>query len=140
VKYLQSTPLTRVVDAAYPESIESRNFAKMVDSFCKSQNEEDWKKISDKLFLWKNNHEYLLLTINKSPILKEITSQSEDLSMASELGLQALQSIESCFDLGQNWYNESKQKLENAKKPRGQVELKVIDPIEKLVNFTFNKE
>ena len=51
-----------------------------------------------------------------------------------EIGIAALN-----YKNDKNWYTDSIAKIEVAKKPRGQVELKVVEPIEKLINFTFNK-
>lgn len=133
VKYLQSTPLTRVVDAAFPESLESRSFNKLIDSFIQIPNDDLKEKILEKLTSWKANHEKLLANIKKSPILKEIESMSEDLKIISEMGMIALSEYGDNVKKDEDWKKEFEEKIESAKQPRGQTELKVVDAIEKLV-------
>jgi hexosaminidase len=140
VKYSQSTPLTRVVDAANPESIEARKFSKLIDSFCESPNEKLKQKIVDKLNVWKNNHEYLLVNIKLSPILREIESMSKDLAIISEIGIQALTDYEGERKRDEKWLNDISVKFEAAKSPRGQTKLKVVEAIEKLVNFIYRNQ
>ena len=137
VKYLQSTPLTRVVDAANPESIEARNFEKLVDSFCDSPSNETGKKITVKLMVWENNHEHLLKNIKLSPILKEIESLSLDATHLCRVGLRALEDFEKKKTIDDNIIKEISSTLESAKKPRGQTELKIVNAVEKLVNFIY---
>ncbi len=71
--------------------------------------------------------------INESPILKEIQSMSQDLSAISSIGLAALQLINENKIADETWVNNSIEAINKAKISRGQVELMVVSPIEKLV-------
>jgi len=134
VKYLQSTPLTRTVDAARPESITARKFDKTVDNYIAGKSEECLNKIKFCLEKWNANHEKLKEIIILSPILKEVESMSEDLSVISGLCLQVIETNGQNLKNSENMINEYKQKIENAKKPRGQTELKVVSGIERLID------
>jgi len=140
VKYLQSTPLTRVVDAANPESIEARDFTKLVDAFCESPKDKVGQNIAAKLTVWENNHENLLKNIKLSPILKEIESLSLDAANVSRIGLQALSDFETKTTVDDKVLSEITAALTAAKKPRGQTELKIVDATEKLVNFVYKSK
>ncbi len=118
--------------------MEARKFGKLVDSFCESPNDEKRLKISDKLNLWKNNHVKLLTNIKSSPILKEIESMSKDLMTISEVGIQVLNDCKNDTKKDEMWVKKITEKLDAAKKPRGQTELKIISAIENLVNFVKN--
>ena len=138
VKYTQATPLTRVVDAAYPESMQARNFNKLIDMYIESSDEDLKFQILERLYIWKNNHENLLANIELSPILREIELLSDDLKTISEIGIKALSDYINNIKQDEKWLMEIKAKIDEAKKPRGQTELKVVDAIEKLVNFIYN--
>jgi hexosaminidase len=138
VKYTQASPLTRVVDAAYPESMQARSFNKLVDKYIETTNEELKLKLFERFNIWKNNHENLVANIAASPVLKEIESLSEDLMIISRIGITALTDYSNYIKHDEKWLNEVKAKIESAKKPRGQTELKVVNAIEKLVNFVYS--
>ena len=70
-------------------------------------------------------------------MLKEIESLSLDASNVSRVGLQALSDFEKKNTIDKNIFNEITLTLENAKKPRGQTELMIVDAVEKLVNFIY---
>ncbi len=132
--YTSFAPLTRVVDAAVPDAETARNFRNTVDDFLDNNSDNSLSDmIKQQLTLWKNNDANLEEIINESPVLKEIQSMSEDLSTISSIGLEALDFIVNNKSADVAWMNESMQAINKAKASRGQVELMVIVPIEKLV-------
>lgn len=138
VSYTQYSPLTRVVDAARAESMTARKFNKLVDEFLENQSESLKEEIISWLELWNKNHADLVKTIQLSPILKEIESMSKDLETVSGIGLEVLVHIKEKSKPDQEWINNTLQKLEKAKEPRGQTELKIVNGIEKLVKLAAN--
>ena len=90
---------------------------------------ESWLK------LWQKNHSRLIVTIRKSPILDEIESLSEDLSRVSIIGLEALSYIKKRRIADSGWLAYALNSLAESKIPRGQTELMIITPVEKLVNY-----
>jgi hexosaminidase len=139
VTYTSYSPLTRVVDAARPESMTARNFSKMVNDFIENPQRSRAEVIKYWLDLWRRNHENLLEIIQRSPILKEIVTMSEDLAAISATGLEAVEYIYKNKNASKRWRKSSLKLIENARKPRGQVELMVVDSIEKLVQAAMNK-
>jgi len=133
VKYTQSSPLTRVVDAARPESRVARHFNQLIDQYLAERQSEQAQEIAQWLKLWQRNHAKLLPVIQKSPILAEIESLSEDLAKVAETGQDALEHLETNRKTSWFWYKASQNCMQAARKPRGQVELTILNAIEKLV-------
>lgn len=131
-------PLTRVVDAARPDSKTARKFNTLVDQLVLEGAINDGKlsRIITWLNLWKNNHAQLLETIKVSPILKEIESLSEDLSKCAIVGLEALDYVKKGEFPNTEWIDIQLDILKKAETPRGESELVVIKSIEKLVRLT----
>lgn len=134
VKYTATSPLTRVVDAARPESMVAREFATLVDSLIANPNDQNQYRVSEQLKFWKRNHLELEKVIAQSPVLREIESLSRDLSDVCEVGLLAGKYFISGTQPSDMWVERNLELLTAAKKSRGQVELVIIDPIIKLVN------
>ncbi|MHB1687864.1 MAG: beta-N-acetylhexosaminidase [Ignavibacteriaceae bacterium] len=136
--YTSYSPLTRVVDAAVPDAEVARNFRDIVDNYLVGNlnDENSIKSIEQNLIIWRDNYAQLEKTIEKSPILKEIESLSKDLSGISLIGLQALEDIKNNKKANADWVQNSLEVIKNAKAPRGQIELMVISPIEKLIKRT----
>ncbi len=133
--YTSFSPLTRVVDAAVPDAEAARNFRYLVDDFLTRniQDENNIKQIEKQLILWKNIDARLNAIIKRSPILLEVKPLSKELSDISAIGLQALEHIKNKTKVDSNWVNESLGRIKEAKQPQGQVELRVVSPVEKLV-------
>ncbi len=133
--YTSYAPLTRVVDAAVPDPETARNFNYSVDDFLsgKLDDGQSANQIKQKLILWRDNDTQLEETIKKSPILDEIAPLSKELSDISSIGLQALNYLMNNKSADFDWMKKSLIQLKNADKPMGQVKLKVVLPIKKLV-------
>lgn len=141
VGYTVFSPLTRAVDAAIPDAKVAREFRKKVDQFLDYQNKEIAEDLKKWFILWKNNHIQLKPIMDQSPILREIESLSVDLALVAEIGLETLELISNLGRAPENWIEEKMGILEKAKKPRGDAELMIISPIEKLLEkINQNKE
>ena len=126
-------PLTRVVDAARPDPATPREFGKLVDNYIKTPNPETAEAIENWLKIWQANHKQLLEIIKVSPVLKEIETLSEDLSKCATIGLESLNYLKKNQKPEQNWIDVQIKILEEARIPRGETDLLVVDSIEKLV-------
>lgn len=133
VHYTATSPLTRVVDAAPPESMRARAFRQAVDSLLNNPVEARQVMVADQLLLWKQNHSRFVEILPQSPILREVESLSADLFTVAEIGLSAGRYYSSGEKPSQMWTERMLEVLQNARKPRGQVELVIVDAIEKLV-------
>jgi len=133
--YTQFSPLTRVVDAARPDAKIARHFRNLVDSLLTNNGNGNGQlqRVKNYLTRWKENHERLRLTIKKAPVLKEIESMSEDLSITAGIALESFKYLENQQKADSIWIASSLEKLKNAQAPRGQTELMIIPAVEKLV-------
>ena len=135
--YTFYSPLTRIVDAAAPESLIARDFRFMVSDFLSTLKNSNVtamaENLKQQLITWKENHAKLLPVIDENPALKEIETLSEDLSKLSVIGLEALDNLLSGKKGDASWLEQSRKTLEEAKKPRGHGELVIITGIEQLV-------
>ena len=135
-KQTRFTPLSRVVDAARPDAPVARHFREAVDRFLRDSGQERAtieKSIRARLQQWKENHQRLLPLFGYSPVLREVQGLSQDLARVAEIGLQALQWLDSGKTAPRAWRDQSLRVLEEASAPRGQAELAVLEGIEKLV-------
>ncbi|HCK99186.1 MAG TPA: beta-hexosaminidase [Candidatus Marinimicrobia bacterium] len=139
ITYTSYSPYTRVVDAARPESMTARRFNQLADQFIESPTPAAAQELTDLLEIWKNNHASLKPIIAKSPILQEIETMSADLQELAVTGLVAVRAYRKHKNLSKKQIESARALLEKAKKPRGQVELMVVDSIEKLVQAAMNK-
>jgi len=133
VTYYSYSPYTRVVDAARPESMTARSFARKVEAFLTAPSGPEGGEILNQLALWQENHARLLQTMAKAPAIREMESLSRDLADLAAAGLQAAEAIQEGRKLGGEWGAVQKEAIERAKKPRGQTELMVVEPIARLI-------
>jgi len=133
VKYTSYSPYTRCVDAARPESMTARRFTKMLNELVETGNMNNIAAIGADLQLWRANHAKLVKIIALSPILGEMESLSADLAAISEIGLKALDYAQKGKKAPAKWVTESLEACKKAKAPRGQTELRIVEPIEKLL-------
>ena len=134
--YTSYSPLTRVVDVAVPDARAARIFRNLVEAYVNSGTKDAAAKedIIAWLLLWSKNHDNLKPVIDKSPILKEIESLSEDLAAIAKTGLQAMDLAEKKRTADPEWLNRSWERLERAGRSRGQTELMIVGAIEMLVH------
>ncbi|MCB9059024.1 MAG: family 20 glycosylhydrolase [Calditrichae bacterium] len=129
-------PLTRVVDAARPDPRTARKFDQLVDSLIihSGKNHSEMDALKGWLNRWKDNHSKLSEIIKKSPILKEIEIQSQNLSRCAVIGLQILEHIKKGIKPDETWINNQSEIIKNAQIPKGETELLVANSLEKLLN------
>ena len=126
--YNSFTPLNRLVDAARPESIEAREFAKLV---------EDWRaneaRIRKVLTKWRDSTVELVPLMQRSNLLQEDLPLAENLSSAGIVGLQALDYLDSGKPAPQAWVEQQQAMLSQAAKPQAELLLMIVPSVRKLV-------
>jgi len=123
------TPLTRLADATPPESRVAREFEFIIDELISGKTDVI-QDIKDYLLLWIENHPNYVNLVERVPILKESAKLSLDLSNISKIGLQALSaSVKHTED----WKHNAFTTLDAASASHMECELKVVEPIRKLV-------
>ncbi len=121
------SPLTRAVDAARPDARGAREFRNLVALYQKERKIRT--QLEARLRLWADNHAALVSIINRSPILREVSTLSLDLSRVATIALDAIESP------GKPLNEQQKAALEEAKKPRAQLQLVIVSSIEDLVRL-----
>jgi len=133
VTYTSYSPYTRCVDAARPESMTARRFSQWVDALLNNGEKENMEKIKKCLLRWQQNHADLSPIMDNSPVLWEMRNMSEDLAELAGVGLAALKYYDRGKKPRQKWTVQAREICERAREPRGQTELMLVEPIEKLI-------
>ncbi len=137
--YTSASPFTRVVDAARPDSKAARDFRMHVDEFLANRaNVELRSTLVAWLKKWEANHALLSGLIQKSPVLKEIGPQSENLSRTAAIGLQALAAVAGDKKWESAAAAASLQYLEKAKGAVAETELMIVAGVLKLAQAAQN--
>jgi len=132
----QMTPLTRLVDAAKPESATGRSFAKAVDEFLSDApnfraHRED---MTAKLNRWRDVNDALTPMFARSPVLHEAEPLAKDLSQISQAGLDAISQLASGNPAKPEWRDATLAMLAEAvKHDQAAVGLSIIPSVKQLV-------
>lgn len=139
--YTVFSPYTKLADVAIPDQKKARVFRQQVDQYLAAIRDQAGgstargleRFLTADLEKWKANHEKLLVTIRKSPVLKEAEGLSENLSIISATGLEALRYIRMGESPSRGWLEQALAKTEMAREQGGRCELQVVTAIEKLI-------
>ena len=116
--YSSLVPLNRMVDAVLPESEIARKFGDTVARAIANPagSTEDFQQIRGLLSVWKDNATGLKPIVGQSFLLKEIEPLTETLSKSTEMGLQALDYLESRQRPPEDWKGKAALIIELAEK------------------------
>jgi len=134
-KHTQFSPLTRMVDAAWPDTQPAREFGRTVEQLIASDF-QDWDALNaayDALEAWRNNHAALEATLQNSSALFEIAPISVALAEVASIGFEALERAVAGAAANKDWLDLKLASLEAARESHGQTELVIIDPVVDLV-------
>ena len=128
-------PLTHMIDAVYPESETAREFSTVVQQFVQSgyKDRAAAAKIRSWLTLWRDNDVKLRPLLPQSALLQENIPVSQNLSMLSAAGLQALDYLEKGQPEPDLWKTQQLAVIEQANKPTAGLLLMVVTPVQQLV-------
>ncbi|WP_263452126.1 beta-N-acetylhexosaminidase [Hyalangium gracile] len=131
----QGMPLTRLVDAARPESLEARALWSSVDDLLSDAPRFDRgaERLTRTFHQWREFHPELRQLLDNSPALHEARPLADALLLMAQTGLEALASLESGTTPRPGWREEALQRLNEAARPHGQVELATLQPLRELV-------
>lgn len=129
-------PLTRLIDAVYPESDAAREFSSLVQQFVRSgyKDQETEEQIRTWLILWRDNDAKLHPLLQQSALLQEDVPVSQNLAMVAAAGLQALDYLDKGLPEPDLWKAQQTAVIEQAKKPLAGLLLQVVAPVERLVD------
>jgi hexosaminidase len=129
--YTSFSPLTRLVDAAWPDAGPARRFRRSVERLLDGDLSES-AEVRAALQLWQGNHAVVAPILADSPALAEMTSLSRDLEAVATIGLEALDALTNETEKDAEWLAQQLSVMEAAREPRGEAELMVVDPVRDL--------
>ncbi len=134
-KHIQFSPLTRMVDAAWPDAKPAREFGWAMERLIASDfaDGKDLEAVHGSLVRWRDNHAVLEPTLRSSPTLAEIEPMSMALDEVSTIGLEALDLATADISVTKEWLENRLDTLRMAGESHGQTELVMIEPITDLV-------
>jgi hexosaminidase len=129
------TPLTRLVDAVSADSRGSREFGLLVDGMLSDAPSlsRNRKVIGEILTSWRDASPSLTALVERSPILHEAEQLPKDLSDIGLAGLEALSYISAGQPPPPGWKEAKLSRLDEAARPKADVEFAVTGPVRKLV-------
>jgi hexosaminidase len=134
-KHTQFSPLTRMVDAAWPDAGPAREFRWEVRRLIESDfaDETNLEMVRSALVTWRDNHAALEETLRTSPALADIAPMSVALAEVSIIALEALDRATARTAATRDWLDLRLEGLNAARESHGQTELVIIDPVVDLV-------
>jgi hexosaminidase len=128
-------PLTRMIDAVYPESDVARRFSDMVEAFAQSgyRDANLAAELRSCLERWRDNDRKLHPLLESSSLLEEDIALSQNLSAVGTAGLGALDYLEKGQTAPDSWKSGQLAALAQAKARSADLLLMVAAPVERLV-------
>jgi hexosaminidase len=131
--YTSLAPLTRFVDACFPESLEAREFRKTVENYIETRQPEAARKIINYLAGL-----YIIVPLIETvseqiPSLREIRPLADDLTHLSFIALYTLQLAEGGEKISNSWIETQKIMIQEIKKPKAECLLAIIPAVELLL-------
>jgi hexosaminidase len=130
-----ATPMNRVVDAVPLESDAGRRFVDLVDQFVASSCHDAAAeaRLRAQLLAWRDNDAILQPLVQRSFLVKEVATNSQDLSALGAAGLAALDVIAKGQPAPDAWKAQQLAILEQVKKPKAQLLLIPAPSVQKLI-------
>ena len=128
-------PLTRMIDAVYPESDVARQFGNLVQGYIQGglKDPATEAQIRAQLTLWRDNDAKLQPLLGQSFLLQEDAPLSQNLSAVAAAGLQALDYLDKGQTAPDAWKTQQAAFFEEAKKRQADMLLMVVTPVQRLV-------
>jgi hexosaminidase len=128
-------PMTRLIDAARPDSVAGRRFAAMIDDMLADapglMRSRD--RISSTLSEWRDVRPSLGVLIQTSPALSEAAELPGELAELGNTGLEALSYLTADLSPPPGWREAKLAFIERAAKPKAEVEFAVITSVKRLI-------
>lgn len=131
------TPLNRLDDVVPPESDTAREFDGMAKRIASGKaTQEDWQQARQWLVLWRDNDARLQPLLKRSFLTQDLEPVSRSLSQVAEIGLQALDALQSNRTVSAEVRQRNIAFLDNAAKPQSVLLLMVAPSVQRLVDAT----
>jgi len=133
IAYTTSIPMSRVVDISIPDAPDAVKFNIAMDNYLKNRNDSLKRMIFAQLVIWNENHKQLKTIISKTPALKEIEVQSQDIENLGKIGLEALFSFDANTAVTPEWKKTRLDEITAIKAKKFETEIAFIISIEKII-------
>jgi hexosaminidase len=129
-KYTTLTPLNRFVDAARPES----ELVRRMQQAAGRRSADDIHQLRARFREWIDNDAHFQAMVDGDSFLPELVPLSKNLKAVGEIGLKALQYVESKTSPPADWVAQQNQALDAMEQPVAEVILAAVRPVRALVN------
>jgi hexosaminidase len=131
-------PLTRMIDAVYPESDVARHFNDLVQTFIQSgyKDQPTEMQIRSQLTTWRDNDARLHPLLTQTFLLQEDLPLSQSLSAVGQAGLQALDYLDKGQTPPDSWKTQQLAVIAQAKTRQADLLLMVAAPVQQLVEMS----
>ncbi len=128
-------PLTRMIDAVYPESDVARHFNDVLQTFMKSGYKDQAAEAQLRVWLitWRDNDARLHPLLDQTFLLQEDAPLSQNLSALGAAGLQALDYLDKGQTAPDSWKTEQIAVIDRAGTRQADLLLMVVTPVRELV-------
>jgi hexosaminidase len=128
-------PLTRMIDAVYPESDAARQFSDLVQTFAQGGFKDKAYEAQIRMWLttWRDNDGGLHPLLAQSYLLQEDVTLSQNLSALSAAGLQALDYLDKGQPAPDAWKSQQQAVIAQAKMRQADMLLMIAAPVEQLI-------
>ncbi len=128
-------PMTRMIDAVYPESDVARQFGDLVQTFAQSGYKDQAAEAQIRMWLttWRDNDARLHPLLEQSYLLQEDEPLSQSLSALGAAGLQALDYLDKAQPAPDSWKTQQLAVIAQAKTRQADMLLMVVAPVQQLV-------
>ena len=128
-------PLTRMIDAVYPESDVARHFSDLVQTFIKSSYKDLATETEIRMWLttWRDNDVRLHPLLQQTFLLQQDVALSQNLSALGAAGLEALDYLDKGQPEPDSWKTQQVALINQAKVRTDDLLLMVVAPVEQLV-------
>jgi hexosaminidase len=128
-------PLTRMIDAVYPESDTARQFSDLVQTFAQGGFKDKAYEAQIRMWLttWRDNDGQLHPLLTQSYLLQEDLTLSQNLAALSAAGLQALDFLDKGQPAPDAWKTQQQAVIGQAKMRQADMLLMVVAPVQQLV-------
>jgi hexosaminidase len=128
-------PLTRMIDAVYPESDAARHLNDLVQTFIQSgyKDQAAEAQIRAQLTTWRDNDARLHPLLTQTFLLQEDVPLSQNLTAVGAAGLQALDYLDKGQIAPDSWKTQQLAVIAQAKTRQADLLLVVVAPVQQLV-------
>jgi len=133
-------PLTRMIDAVYPESEVARHFANLVQAYIQSGFKDQAAEAQIRTYLttWRDNDAKLHPLMEQSFLLHEVAPLAENLAAVGGAGLLALDYLDKSQPSPESWKTQQLALVDRAKARNADVLLMVAVPVQLLIEASAN--